>query len=175
MNALSSTATARRSASGGTGERRLPGALGTLMRTTDDVGSLIARVTLGVVIFPHGAQKVLGWFGGPGFSGEMQFFTETMGIPWIFALLAIIAEFFGALGLITGLLGRVAAFGIACVMTVAVFMGHLQNGFFMNWFGNQQGEGFEYHLLAIGLAAVVILKGSGAWSIDHAVTAWERA
>ncbi len=145
------------------------------MRTSDDFGPLIARVVLGIVIFPHGAQKLLGWFGGPGFDGTMQLFTGTMGIPWIFAFLAIIAEFFGALGLISGLLGRVAAFGIACVMVVAVFMGHLSNGFFMNWFGTQQGEGFEYHLLALGLAVVVLLKGSGIWSADRALTAGERA
>jgi uncharacterized membrane protein YphA (DoxX/SURF4 family) len=93
------------------------------MRTSDDFGPLIAPVVLGIVIFPHGAQKLLGWFGGPGFDGTMQLFTGTMGIPWIFAFLAIIAEFFGALGLISGLLGRVAAFGIACAMVVAVFMG----------------------------------------------------
>ncbi len=97
----------------------------------------------------------------------MEFFTTQMGIPWIFALLAIVAEFFGALGLISGLLTRVAAFGIACVMAVAVTM-HWSNGFFMNWYGTQQGEGFEYHLLAIAIAVALMIKGGGAWSIDRA-------
>jgi putative oxidoreductase len=98
-----------------------------------------------------------------------------MGIPWIFALLAIVAEFFGGLGLLVGLLGRVAAFGIGAVMAVAVLTSHLQHGFFMNWYGNQQGEGFEFHLLAIGIALAILIKGSGAWSIDRALTARERA
>lgn len=141
-----------------------------LLRTTDDIGPLIARVTLGAVMFPHGAQKLLGWFGGPGFQGEMEFFTATMGIPWILGLLAILAEFLGALGLLTGVLGRVAAFGIASVMVVAVLTSHLQYGFFMDWFGTQRGEGFEYHMLALGLAAIVMVKGSGAWSVDRLLT-----
>lgn len=138
-----------------------------LVSTSSDVGPLIARLTLGVVMFPHGAQKLLGWFGGPGFSGEMELFTKTMGIPWIFGFLAIVAESFGALGLIVGLLGRVAALGISTVMVVAVLLAHLPHGFFMNWLGTQQGEGFEYHLLALGLALIVMVKGSGAWSVDR--------
>jgi len=138
-----------------------------LIRTDADLATLVLRVMLGVVFFPHGAQKLLGWYGGNGFSGTLDFFTTQMGIPWIFAFLAIVAEFFGALGLIAGLLTRVAAFGIACVMAVSVTMVHWSNGFFMNWYGKQQGEGFEYHLLAIGIAVAVMIKGGGAWSIDH--------
>ncbi len=138
-----------------------------LIQTKDDFLPFVLRLTLGIVMFPHGAQKLLGWFGGPGFSGEMEFFTQTMGIPTVFALLAIFAEFFGALGLILGLLTRVAAFGISCVMLVAIFISHLQFGFFMNWFGNQQGEGFEYHLLTIGITIALIVRGSGTWSIDY--------
>ncbi len=138
-----------------------------LINTPNDTTALVARLTLGVVMFPHGAQKVLGWFGGYGFSGTMGFFTEQMGIPAVFAFLAILAEFAGALGLITGLLSRVAAFGIASVMTVAIFMGHSANGFFMNWYGNQKGEGYEYHLLAIGLALIVMIRGGGKFSVDQ--------
>lgn len=142
-----------------------------LVATKNDYGLTIARLTLGLVIFPHGAQKALGLFGGYGFSGTMGFFTGQMGIPWIFALLAIAAEFLGALGLITGLLSRVAAFGVGFTMfTAAVLGGHLDNGFFMNWFANQKGEGIEYHLLAIGLALIVMIKGAGALSIDHALS-----
>lgn len=137
-----------------------------IFNTQNDVGALIARITLGIVIFPHGAQKALGWFGGYGYSGTMGFFTEQMGIPALFGFLAIVAEFAGPLGLLTGLLSRVAAFGIASVMTVAIATVHLGNGFFMNWYGNQKGEGFEYHLLVLGLALIVMIKGGGKFSLD---------
>ena len=141
-----------------------------LIRTDADLATLVLRVMLGVVFFPHGAQKLLGWYGGNGFTGTLGFFTTQMGIPWIFAFLAIVAEFFGALGLITGLLTRVAAFGIACVMAVAVVMVHWSNGFFMNWYGSQQGEGYEYHLLAIGIAIALMIRGGGTASVDRALT-----
>jgi putative oxidoreductase len=141
-----------------------------ILRTTESYLPTIARLALGVAMFPHGAQKVLGWFGGYGFSGSMQFFTGQMHIPAVFAFLAILAEFAGSLGLIFGLLSRVAAFGIAMNMIVAVVMVHGANGFFMNWFGNQKGEGFEYHLLAVGLAAIVIIAGAGKASVDRALT-----
>ncbi len=132
-----------------------------LINTDDDMTSLILRIMLGVVFLPHGAQKLLGWFGGYGFSGTMGFFTDTMGIPAVFAFLAIMAESLGAVALIAGFLTRIAAFGIGSVMTVAVFMVHLPHGFFMNWFGNQKGEGFEYHILAITIALVLVFKGGG--------------
>ena len=140
-----------------------------LLKTNNNFAPTLARLTLGVVFFPHGAQKVLGWFGGYGFSGTMNFFTGSMHIPAVFAFLAILAEFAGALGLITGLLSRVAAFGIATNMVVAIVTVHGANGFFMNWFGNQKGEGFEYHLLAIGLALIVLIYGGGKASIDGLV------
>jgi putative oxidoreductase len=139
------------------------------VRTTSDVGPLVARVALGLVMFPHGAQKVLGWFGGYGLSGTMHAFTTQMGIPAVFAALAIAAEFLGSLGLITGTLSRVAAFGVASVMVVATLMVHIGNGFFMNWTGAQAGEGFEYHLLAVALAVVVMVKGGGAYSLDRLI------
>jgi putative oxidoreductase len=141
-----------------------------LLKTTDSFAPTLARLTLGVVFFPHGAQKVLGWFGGYGFSGTMNFFTQQLHIPTIFAALAIAAEFFGSLGLITGFLSRIAAFGIATTMVVAIAMIHHANGFFMNWYGNQKGEGFEYHLLAIGLALIVMIYGAGKFSLDKAVS-----
>lgn len=141
-----------------------------LIATTDDPAGLIARLALGLVIFPHGAQKALGWFGGNGFAGTMGFFTGMMHIPAPFAFLAIMAEFLGSIALILGVLGRVGAFGILCNMAVAVLMVHVPNGFFMNWTGAQKGEGFEYHLLAIGLALIVLWKGSGRYSVDRALT-----
>jgi putative oxidoreductase len=140
-----------------------------LFGTDDDYAAFIARLVLGAVMFPHGAQKLLGWFGGNGFSGTMAFFTGQMGLPWIIAFLVIMIEFFGALGLIGGLLSRVNALGIGAVMLGAIFTSHAQYGFFMNWYGNKAGEGFEYHLLALGLAAVVLLKGGGAWAVDRLV------
>jgi putative oxidoreductase len=141
-----------------------------LFSTTDDAGLALIRIALGVVMFPHGAQKLLGWFGGYGWTGTMGFFTGTMHVPALFAALAIFAEFFGALGLITGLLGRVAAFGILSNMVVAVAMVHDKNGFFMNWgLTAGQGEGFEYHILAITMALLIIWKGSGAYSADQMI------
>ncbi len=141
-----------------------------LISTSDDYAVTLARLILGVVFFAHGAQKMLGWFGGYGFTGTMGFFTQTMHIPAPLAFLAICAEFFGGLGLIVGLLGRVAAFGITMNMLVAIFTVHIHNGFFANWSGQQKGEGIEYHLLAIALALVVMIKGSGALSVDRALS-----
>ena len=140
-----------------------------LFATHDSWSLLILRVTLGVVMFPHGAQKLLGWFGGYGFSGTMDMFTNKMGIPAALAFLVIMTEFFGSLGLILGFLTRVAAFGVFCIMVVAVAMVHWPNGFFMNWSGKQAGEGFEYHLLAIGIALVLMIYGAGKGSVDQGV------
>jgi putative oxidoreductase len=140
-----------------------------LLQTDSGVVGLILRIILAIVIFPHGAQKVLGWFGGHGFRGTMKFFTDS-GIPAVFALLAIAAEFLGPFGLAVGLLTRIAAFGIACVMVVAIFTVHWPHGFFMNWYGNQKGEGFEYHLLVLGIAITLTIVGAGAWSLDSALT-----
>ena len=137
-----------------------------LLKTNDSTAPLLARLALGLVMFPHGAQKVLGWFGGYGFDATMGYFTGTLHIPAVFAFLAILAEFGGSLGLITGFLARLSAFGIAVTMGVAIFMAHAGNGFFMNWSGAQKGEGFEYHLLAIGLALVVLVQGAGKASVD---------
>jgi putative oxidoreductase len=138
-----------------------------LLPTKNTLSALLLIATLGLVIFPHGAQKLLGWFGGHGFSGTMQYSTEVMGIPYVFALLAILAESFGALGPIVGLGTRIAAFGIGMTIGVAAFMGHIKHGFFMNWFGNQDGEGFEYHVLVVGMALALIWSGGGKWSLDH--------
>jgi len=137
-----------------------------LLATSNSLPLAILRVTLGIVMFPHGAQKMLGWFGGQGFAATMGGF-EHQGIPAVFACLAILAEFLGGLGLIFGLLSRIAAFGILCNMVVAVLRVHASNGLFMNWTGTHKGEGFEYHLLAIAMAIVVMAAGAGAWSLDR--------
>jgi putative oxidoreductase len=140
--------------------------MGWLFPTDTSVIQLLLRLTLAIVIFPHGAQKALGWFGGHGFKGTMGFFTSS-GFPTPLALLAIAAEFLGPMGLVLGLLTRVAAFGIGCVMVTAILAGgHTRHGFFMNWTGKQLGEGFEFHLLAIGIALALIIGGGGLWSFD---------
>jgi putative oxidoreductase len=140
-----------------------------LMATQNDVALTILRVVLGVVFLAHGSQKMLGLFGGFGFRGTMGFLTH-MGMPAPVAFLVICTEFFGGLGLIFGLLTRIAALGICGLMTGAIFIVHLQNGFFMNWMGKQKGEGFEFHLLALAMAAALLLRGAGAFSADHAIS-----
>src|SRR5437016_6291766 len=141
-----------------------------LFATDNDIATAILRLVLGVVFFAHGAQKMLGWFGGYGFSGTMGFFTGTMHIPTPLAFLAIAAEFFGGLGLILGFLTRIAAFGITVNMVVAIATVHGAFGFFMNWSGAQKGEGFEYHLLVLALTAFLMIRGAGAFSVDRALT-----
>ena len=138
-----------------------------LIATDNDIATAIVRLVLGLIFFAHGAQKMLGWFGGYGFNGTMGFFTGMMHIPALFAFLAIAAEFFGGLGLIFGFLTRIAALGISCNMIVAVAMVHRHIGFFMNWTGAQQGEGYEYHLLVLAVTAFLMIRGAGAASIDR--------
>jgi putative oxidoreductase len=138
-----------------------------LIATDSDTATAILRLVLGVIFFAHGAQKMLGWFGGYGFTGTMGFFTGVMHIPAPFAFLAIAAEFFGGLGLILGLLTRVASFGIFSNMVVAVALVHHQFGFFMNWTGVQKGEGYEYHLLVLATTAFLMIRGAGAASVDR--------
>jgi len=141
-----------------------------LLSTSNDVTLTVLRLVMGVIYFAHGAQKLLGWFGGYGFSGTMGFFTHQVGLPAPIAFLVIVTEFFGGLGLIFGFLTRIPALGIGVEMIVAVFLVHLPNGFFMNWYGNQKGEGYEYHLLAIATAATLLLRGAGPFSVDRALS-----
>jgi putative oxidoreductase len=137
-----------------------------LMRTDESWVSLIVRVVLGVVMLPHGLQKTLGWFGGSGFTGTLSAFDQYFGVPAALTVLVIAAESLGALGLLAGLLTRVSAFGLIAVMLGAVFMSHIEHGFFMNWGGGQGGEGIEYHLLVIGMSAGLLVGGGGRWSVD---------
>lgn len=156
---------------GGTALRR---ALSRIIATHDEPAAVPLRLALGLMLLPHGLQKALGLFGGPGFAGTMSLFTDTMGIPWVLALAAVLTESLGALALIAGFATRVAALAVGIHMAVAVFLVHLPNGFFMNWYGNQKGEGFEFHLLAIGIAVALVIVGGGALSIDRALTAGDR-
>lgn len=145
-----------------------------ILATQDALSLTVLRLFLGLVMLPHGAQKLLGWFGGHGFSATMQHFTDGMGIPFVFALLAILAESFGSLGLIVGLCTRIAALGVGVTIGVAALMVHLENGFFMNWTGKQTGEGFEFHLLVVGMALALVIGGGGKWSLDRLITEEKR-
>lgn len=140
-----------------------------LFQTQDAWSLLVLRVMLGIVIFAHGAQKVFGWFGGRGFEAAITGFTVNMHIPWIFALLAILAESLGPVGLFIGFLTRIAALGIFCEMIVAIWLVHWTFGFFINWWGKQKGEGFEYHLLVLAISFALLLAGGGKWSVDRAI------
>ena len=138
-----------------------------LFQTDDGWAGFILRITLGLVMFPHGAQKLLGLFDGYGFSGTMGFFTQKLGIPWLIALLVIIGESFGSIALLAGFFTRFTAASLAIIMLGAISMVHIAHGFFMNWSGQQLGEGFEYHLLVIGVAATLLITGGGKWSVDR--------
>lgn len=132
---------------------------------------LVLRVGLAVAMFPHGAQKALGWFGGGGFTNTLNYFTGSMHIPTVFAVLAIAAEFLGPLMLVAGFATRLAALAIGTNMLVAIFMVHAQHGFFMNWSGTPgAGEGIEYHLLALTVVLALLLVGGGRASMDRALT-----
>ncbi len=144
---------------------------GKLVKTDGDTATAILRIVLGVVFFAHGAQKMLGWFGGYGLSATMGAFTRMMHIPAPLAFLAIAAEFFGGIGLIVGFLTRIAAFGIWVNMVVAIVAVHRFFGFFMNWSGAQKGEGVEYHILVLAMTLLLMIRGAGAFSIDHAISA----
>jgi putative oxidoreductase len=140
-----------------------------LFSTNPDWLQTLIRITLGVVFFAHGSQKVLGWFGGQGLKETMRTMHEFLGLPTPLALLAVAAEFLGGLGLMVGLLSRIAAIGIVVIMLVAIFMVHGRNGLFLNWLGDRKGHGYEYHVLAIALAAEIVVRGSGAASLDRLV------
>ena len=146
-----------------------------LFETKGEWSSMILRWALGIAMFPHGMQKLFGWFGGYGFLASFHYFTDKMHIPAFLAFLVIVAESLGSLGLITGFLTRVAAFGITCDMIGAVSLVHWRNGFFMNWLGQKGGEGFEYHILAIAIGLALIISGAGNWSIDRAIAShWKK-
>ena len=141
----------------------------TFFQTEERWAPVILRVMLALVIFPHGAQKLLGWYGGNGFEGTMGFFTQQMGLPWVIAFLVIIGESVGALALAAGFMTRFTAASLGIIMLGAIATVHWSNGFFMNWFGQQAGEGFEYHLLVIGMGLSLLITGAGKWSVDQVV------
>lgn len=141
-----------------------------ILATKNEWVGLVTRLTIGLVILPHGLQKLFGMFGGYGFEGTMGFFINTMQLPWIIGFMVIMIESIGAFSLILGFASRVWSALMIAVMVGAVTTSHLQNGFFMNWFGAQSGEGYEFHLLVIGLALATLIVGSGKYSIDRLLT-----
>src|SRR6478735_12672679 len=141
-----------------------------LFKTNNDLTGLITRLTLGLILFPHGAQKSIGLFGGYGFTGTMGFFTDTLHLPWIIGFLVIIIEFIGALSLLAGFASRIWSISIIILFLGIILTSHLNNGFFMNWFGNQKGEGYEYHILIIGLSLATLVNGSGRFSVDRIIS-----
>jgi putative oxidoreductase len=146
-----------------------------LFETDNSWAGLILRLGAGIVMFPHGMQKVFGWFGGFGLATTFNYMTGMEHISAVFAALAIIAESLGSVALIVGVLSRVAAFGIGIDMIVAAFMAHVKNGFFMNWVGHQAGEGFEFHVLTVAIAIAVMIIGAGKWSVDRAIASrWKE-
>ena len=144
---------------------QLSNLLQSFVATGDSFAPTFLRLALGIMMFPHGAQKLLGWFGGYGFNGTMGYFTGTVGTPWIVGLLVILGEFFGSLLLIAGLGTRFAAASLVVIMLGAAWQLR-SNGFFMNWFGNQKGEGVELFLLAVGIGLALVVTGAGKWSLD---------
>jgi putative oxidoreductase len=144
-----------------------------LFRTSNDLTLTVARLMLSLIFLGHGTQKMFGWFGGLGYSRTLEVFENTMGIPPVLTTMAMVAEVFGGLGLLFGLLTRIAASGVLVVMIVAPLANGLYVRFFMNWTGRNPGEGFEYHLLAIALILVVLVHGGGALSLDRYISSRE--
>lgn len=140
-----------------------------LFATSDDFAPIFVRVALGVVMFAHGAQKVLGWFGGPGLTATLDIFTNKLHFPMWTVIILLIVEFLGSLGLIAGFLTRLTAVGLSCSMSICAYMNHVQNGFFINWFGQQKGEGMEYHVLVLGMCLFLLVRGSGSLSLDRII------
>ncbi|HWB24950.1 MAG TPA: DoxX family protein [Chitinophagaceae bacterium] len=139
------------------------------LSTNNSAAITVIRVILGIILFAHGSQKLLGWFGGYGFSGTMGFLTGAVHLPYILALFVIIIEFFGSLLLITGFATRFAAAAVIILFTGIILTSHIQNGFFMNWGGDQKGEGYEYHLLVLSIAVALLINGGGRFSADKAI------
>ena len=137
-----------------------------MLNTESNWGALVARLALGIVLFPHGAQKMLGWFGGYGFTATIDAFTDQMELPWLVAFAVICIEFFGSIFIVLGLASRLWSLAIGGLFIGIIFTTHLEHGFFMNWYGNQAGEGYEYALLMVGIALAVLINGSGKYALD---------
>jgi len=143
------------------------------LKTDGSASQLLLRVVLGIVIWLHGAQKVLGWFGGAGLQQTLDTFAK-MGFPPWSTVLLMITEFVGSALLIVGFFTRLWALCIGTALTICMIKYHLPHGFFMNWFGQQQGEGFEYHILVLGIVVALLFRGGGALSLDRVLAGKRR-
>lgn len=141
-----------------------------IMSTGNSAAGLFLRLALGIVMLAHGLQQTFGWFGGNGFAGTMKYYSGFYHFPWIISLLGILTVSIGAILLIIGLCGRIMAFLLGVFLTTAMFTVHISNGFFMNWSGAKHGEGFEFHILGIGIAIALLIYGSGKFSVDRLLT-----
>jgi putative oxidoreductase len=134
---------------------------------------LIIRVVLGIIFFAHGAQKVFGWFGGPGLKGVIGYFRQALGVPAPLSVLAAFTELLGGIAMIVGLLVRPAAIGLIIVMLLAIAKVHAPNGFFINWSMTPgKGHGYEMNLALIAMALGVLFGGAGWLSIDRCIFPW---
>ncbi|HEV8662556.1 MAG TPA: DoxX family protein [Candidatus Methylomirabilis sp.] len=139
-----------------------------LLQTSDTWALPPIRLALGAIFIGHGAQKLFGWFGGYGPKGTIGYFQQALGVPPPLTVLAILAEFFGGLGVLLGLLTRLAAAGITAVMLVAIAKVHWGHGFFLNWeLKPNRGHGYEMNLALIGMALALLIAGGGALSVDR--------
>ena len=142
-----------------------------LSTNSNNWSALIARLALGIVLFPHGAQKLFGWFGGYGYTGTMGFLTGQVHLPYVVALLVIIIEFFGAIALISGFATRIAALAVIANFIGVVATTHANNAFFMNWsMEANKGEGLEYFIFLFAVALISLIAGGGKASVDAALT-----
>lgn len=138
-----------------------------IIQTQQSTAALLVRIVLGLVIFSHGAQSMVGWFGGTGFTNTMYYLTSIMQLPYIVALSVILLQFFGAILIILGVLVRPVALAVSGMFLGMILTVHFDHGFFMNWFGNKSGEGYEYHILVLALCATLVIEGAGRLSVDH--------
>jgi putative oxidoreductase len=137
---------------------------------TDLVAPLMLRIPLGLIFMAHGSQKLLGLFGGKGLTATFASFERDLGIPAIFTLLAIIAEFGGGFGILTGFPTRLSAAGISAVMLVAIYKIHWAHGFFLNMGCLPgRGHGIEYCVALLGMALYLMIAGGGRWCLDRLV------
>lgn len=131
---------------------------------------LMLRIPLGLILMAHGSQKLLGLFGGQGLTATFKTFELKLGIPPIFTLLAIIAEFGGGFGVLTGFLTRLSAAGISAVMLVAIYKVSWINGFFLNTYCIPgRGHGIEFNIALLGMALYLVVAGGGRWCLDRLV------
>ncbi len=138
-----------------------------IFKTEDNYAPLILRVSAGIVMVAHGSQKLLGLFGGFGFTASMNYFTQTAHLPWIIGFSVILIEFFGSIALIAGLATRLMSAALSVLIIGILLTSHVQNGFFMNWFGVQKGEGMEFGILFLAISVSLSISGGGKWSADR--------